>query len=57
MFGETRLKRITFTDQNGSYLVDCRINMEAADPYAVDKENAARLWTLSEEIVDQKFEY
>jgi hypothetical protein len=44
-------------DQNGSYLVDCQVDMEAAAPYAVDKDNAAKLWTLSEEIVGQKFEY
>ncbi len=40
------------------YLQDCQL---AADdemkPYAVDKDSAARLWKLSEELVGQSFDY
>ncbi len=53
--GETNMS--TRADHSGSYLVDCNVNMEAAEPYAVNKDNAARLWALSEHIVSQKFEY
>src|SRR5450432_3086377 len=38
-------------------MIDCRVDMEAAEPYAIDKGNAARLWTLSEEMVGQRFNY
>lgn len=46
-----------FADQNGSYLVDCQVDMKAAEPYAIDKEIAAKLWTLSEDVVGQRFDY
>ncbi|KAG6829140.1 hypothetical protein H0H87_012509 [Tephrocybe sp. NHM501043] len=45
----------SIADQSGSYLVDLKIANEQAAPYALDKENAKKLWTLSEEIVKQKF--
>ena len=45
------------TDQSGSYLVDSVVNNSDAEPYALNKDNASKLWTLSEEIVGQKFEY
>ena len=45
------------TDKSGSYLVDSVVDSSAAEPYALNKDNAAKLWTLSEEIVGQKFEY
>jgi hypothetical protein len=38
-------------------MIDYRVDMEAAEPYAIDKGNAARLWTLSEEMVGQRFDY
>jgi hypothetical protein len=37
----------------GAYLADCAV-AEAA-PWAVDPEDAARLWTLSEQLVGQEF--
>jgi NAD(P)-dependent dehydrogenase (short-subunit alcohol dehydrogenase family) len=39
----------------GAYLEDCRVS-EAA-PHATDPDDAARLWALSEQIVDQQFTY
>ena len=45
------------SDQNGSYLVNSKVANEEAEPYALDKINAEKLWRLSEEIVGQKFEY
>ena len=43
---------------NGAYLLDCQL-APAIDlkPYAVDKESAARLWTLTEQLVGQSFDY
>ena len=38
----------------GSYLADCQVSDHYA-PWAVDPEAAARLWTLSEELVGQQF--
>ncbi|KAF8069916.1 NAD-P-binding protein, partial [Lyophyllum atratum] len=40
---------------SGSYLVDCKIANDQAAPYALDKQNAVKLWALSEELVGQKF--
>ncbi len=45
------------TDQNGSYLVDCHIDMNAVEPYAKDKVDAMKLWALSEMLVGQKFDF
>ncbi|KAI0741671.1 hypothetical protein C8Q80DRAFT_148437 [Daedaleopsis nitida] len=43
-------------EHNGAYLQDCqRAPEDELKPYAVDKENAERLWTLSEQIVGQTF--
>ena len=43
---------------NGAYLLDCQL-APAIDlkPYAVDKESAARLWKLTEQLVGQSFDY
>ncbi|KAF1816075.1 NAD(P)-binding protein [Eremomyces bilateralis CBS 781.70] len=40
--------------QSGKYFVDCAVKQQKA--WAADPEDAARLWTLSEELVGQKFE-
>ncbi|KAG5735465.1 Retinol dehydrogenase 12 [Termitomyces sp. T112] len=45
----------SIADKSGSYLAECQVANEQAAPYALDKENAKKLWTLSEEIVGQKF--
>ncbi|OTB01296.1 hypothetical protein M426DRAFT_323569 [Hypoxylon sp. CI-4A] len=42
-------------DRSGSYVKDCQI--EDTYPYALDPENAKKLWELSEKLVGQKFEY
>ncbi|OOF93260.1 hypothetical protein ASPCADRAFT_517423 [Aspergillus carbonarius ITEM 5010] len=47
----------TISDKSGSYMVNNRVDNDAAAAYALDLENAERLWKLSEEIVDQRFEY
>ncbi|GME33129.1 Short-chain dehydrogenase/reductase SDR [Neofusicoccum parvum] len=39
--------------KNGIYLSDCQFL--AAEPYAIDETNADKLWTLTEELVGQKF--
>jgi len=46
-----------FTDRNGAYLNDCKVDDETVEPYAVDKGNAERLWKISEDMVGQKFSY
>jgi len=38
----------------GSYLADCQVSDHHA-AWAVDPDSAARLWTLSEELVGQQF--
>lgn len=40
---------------NGGYLVDSKLAPEQAAPYATDKDNAKKLWELSETLVGQKF--
>ncbi|GLB41039.1 putative NAD-P-binding protein [Lyophyllum shimeji] len=45
----------SIVDKSGSYLTECKVANEQAAPYALDKEAAAKLWTLSEKIVGQKF--
>ncbi|OCK92573.1 short-chain dehydrogenase [Cenococcum geophilum 1.58] len=48
----------TIAENSGAYLVDCQIDHgDVTMPYAVDKDNAERLWKLSENLVGQKFEY
>ncbi|OKL56783.1 hypothetical protein UA08_07814 [Talaromyces atroroseus] len=44
-------------ESNGSYLVNNQIHDDDAAEYAVDPKNAERLWTVSEELVGQKFRY
>lgn len=41
--------------QSGLHLQDCHIDTGGAKPYALDNSNAERLWTLSEQLVGQKF--
>ena len=43
-------------DQGGTYLADAEVTDEHA-PWARDPESAARLWTLSEELVGQRFDF
>jgi len=49
--------------RGGCYLEDCHVaelrepdSMEGVSPYAIDPEAAARLWTLSEEILGERFD-
>lgn len=42
-------------EKSGSYLMEGKIASDKAAPYALDKDNAKRLWELSEKIVGQKF--
>ncbi|KZF26820.1 NAD(P)-binding protein [Xylona heveae TC161] len=44
-------------DQNGAYLKDCNVDMEAVAPYAKDTALAMKLWTLSEDLVGEKFNF
>jgi hypothetical protein len=53
-----------FIGRGGSYLADCRIaeispqmkrDMTLVWPYAINPEAAARLWSLSEDLLNQKF--
>ncbi|KAF2136159.1 uncharacterized protein K452DRAFT_259565 [Aplosporella prunicola CBS 121167] len=45
-------------DHNGVYLFDCQLAApKELEPYAVDKDSAARLWELAEKLVGQKFSY
>lgn len=39
--------------QSGAYVADCQV--EEAFAYSQDRENAKKLWALSEELVGQKF--
>jgi hypothetical protein len=41
------------TDTDGLYLQDCQLG--SPDPHAIKMDNAERLWTLSEELVKEKF--
>ncbi|KAF8193450.1 NAD-P-binding protein [Pholiota molesta] len=45
----------SIADQNGAYLVDGKVALEQAAPHAIDKDNAKKLWDLSETLVGQKF--
>jgi len=40
----------------GAYLIDCQIS-DLALPQAASSEEAEKLWNLSEELVNQKFEW
>jgi len=49
-------------DHNGAYLADCGLGVLGANPgvngmlpYLLDDENAAALWTLSEELIGEPF--
>lgn len=42
-------------EYNGGYLEDCNV-VRALKPWAADPEAAARLWTMSEEMVGEKFD-
>ncbi len=51
-------------EHGGRYLADCQLaetggNVADAgvESYALDKDDAARLWALSEELVGQKFDF
>jgi len=45
-------------NRSGAYLADCSVDPSTgAVEYALDKDNAERLWKLSEELVGQKFSY
>lgn len=41
--------------QTGLFLNHAKIDMKAAKPYALDDENAKKLWELSERMVGQQF--
>ncbi|KAM0752219.1 short-chain dehydrogenase [Meredithblackwellia eburnea MCA 4105] len=45
----------TIAAKSGSLLWDCKVDNEKATPYALDKENAEKLWKLSEKLVGQEF--
>jgi NAD(P)-dependent dehydrogenase (short-subunit alcohol dehydrogenase family) len=40
--------------RGGTYLADCQVSDDHA-PWALDPESAARLWTLTEDLVGQRF--
>ncbi|KAK9761969.1 hypothetical protein K7432_012717 [Basidiobolus ranarum] len=42
-------------DQSGSFLHDAQINNTVVMKYALDEANARELWSLSEQLVGQKF--
>jgi hypothetical protein len=42
-------------NKSGSYLQDTMIETEDVKDYALDKDNADRLWKLSEKLVGEKF--
>ncbi|KAI0695684.1 NAD(P)-binding protein [Cerioporus squamosus] len=45
-------------EHNGAYLQDCQLAPDDdLKPYAIDKNSAARLWKLSEELVGQTFDF
>lgn len=54
--GNEVLMAMGLSEHNGAYLEDCqRAPADQTKPYAVDKENAERLWKLSEQLVGQTF--
>lgn len=45
-------------ERSGAYLADCQVTHNSpTKDYAFDPSNAEKLWTLSENLVGQKFEY
>ncbi|KAJ6455433.1 hypothetical protein C8R45DRAFT_1111464 [Mycena sanguinolenta] len=42
-------------DTPGAYLVDCTVANELVAPHSSDPNNAERLWTLTEEIINEPF--
>lgn len=45
-------------DWSGAYLADCQVKHNSPTmEYALDANNAEKLWKLSEDLVGQKFEY
>jgi NAD(P)-dependent dehydrogenase (short-subunit alcohol dehydrogenase family) len=42
--------------RGGTYLADCQVSTDHAS-WALDAESAARLWTLSEDLVGQRFDF
>jgi len=56
MFNIIDIKR-QHADKNGSYMVNSEINNSEAADYALDPQNAEKLWRLSKELVGQKFSY
>ncbi|KAF7357395.1 Short-chain dehydrogenase/reductase family protein [Mycena sanguinolenta] len=44
-------------DKPGAYLDDCVVANEAVAPHSSDPANAQRLWTLTEEIIGEKFTF
>lgn len=52
------LMRFDGTENNGSYAMDSSVvGPEQVQSWASDSIEAERLWTLSEELVGQKFDY
>ncbi|KAJ7359723.1 short-chain dehydrogenase [Mycena albidolilacea] len=45
------------SDKPGSYLDDSQVANEAVAPHSSDPVNAERLWTITERIIGEKFEF
>lgn len=43
-------------DRGGVYLADCQVSQDAA-PWALDPDSARRLWSLTEDLVGQRFSW
>nr|GAT51494.1 short-chain dehydrogenase/reductase family protein [Mycena chlorophos] len=41
----------------GAYIDDCNVAMEEIAPHTADPSKAARLWSLTEEMIGEKFEF
>ncbi|KAJ7863514.1 NAD-P-binding protein [Mycena olivaceomarginata] len=44
-------------DTPGAYLADCVVANELVAPHCLDSANAERLWTMTEEIIGEKFAF
>ncbi|KAJ7366335.1 hypothetical protein DFH08DRAFT_1003112 [Mycena albidolilacea] len=44
-------------DTPGAYLADCVVENELVAPHCLDSANAERLWTMTEEIIGEKFAF
>ncbi|KAJ7652702.1 hypothetical protein DFH06DRAFT_1093772 [Mycena polygramma] len=44
-------------DQPGAYLVDCAVANDQIAPHSADPENAARLWSATEEVIGERFTF